>query len=211
MSKGGTDDQTTCAYRTLSQLPGGVKTPIDRFSHAPILRVGSIPTVLRSMQLLMNCSRFSRCLLSAAAGVYLLLAGCASDGEFGGRTAVVIYNEKAEDILDATARVFAKSGFSTASRTKNSAMFERTGSAMQNAAYRTWMGGKMWEQAEVTVEPYAKGAHLVWVDAKLVQNKDEEFFKHEHKMSRRARKPYQEMLNQVASDLSGVPMVSDDS
>ena len=160
----------------------------------------------------MNNFGFLRYLPAALALCTLaLFTGCASNDEFGGRTAVVVYNEKTEDILDATARVFINNGFTTGKRTKNSAMFERTGSAMQNAAYGTWMGGKMWEQAEVTIEPYAKGAHLVWVEARLVQNKEDEFFKNEHKMSKRARKPYQEMLNQVASDLSGVPMMSDDS
>lgn len=144
------------------------------------------------------------------AAVWLLVsAGCASKGEFGGRTAVVIYNEQADAILDAASKEFVSKGFGVAKREKDTAVYERAGTAVQNAAYGTWMGGTMWERATVTVEPYARGAHLLAVQVSLLQNKDDEFFKEEHKMSRRARKPFQEMLDRIASDLSGVPLAPD--
>jgi hypothetical protein len=133
--------------------------------------------------------------------------GCASDGEFGDRTAVLIYNQKSETIIETTTQVFVRNGYTPVTVNDDDAVYERKGTTAQNMAYGSWMSGKVTEQATVTVEPYAKGAKLLIVKAELLSNKDDDFFREEKKMSRRARKPFQEMINQVADMLGGFPTV----
>jgi len=144
----------------------------------------------------------------AAVGLFLA-PGCATDGEFGDRTAVVIYNQEPERIMEVTTRVFASRGYGEKSASDEGAVYVRAGSSMQNLAYGSWMSGKVREEATVTVEYYAPGAHMLSADVKLVENPDDEFFREDRKMSKRARVPFQEMLDEVAAILSGTPASSD--
>ena len=147
--------------------------------------------------------------LLVVTGVTCLLftGGCATDGEFGDRTAVVIYNQEPEKIIDATTQVFSSKGFNKTSSSDTEVVFERKGTLMQNMAYGSWMEGSIWEKATLIVEPYGKGASLLEAKVDRVSNKNDEFFAETKSLSKRARKPYQEILDQIANMLSGFPAV----
>jgi len=143
------------------------------------------------------------------AGGLLFNGGCATTGEFGDRTAVVVYNQKPEKIIDVSTQVFVSQGFSTISSSEEEAVYERKGTTMQNMAYGSWMEGGIWEKATLKVEPYGQGSSLLEAKIVRVSNKNDDFFAESKPMSKRARKPFQELLNKIASQLNGMPPVND--
>jgi hypothetical protein len=147
-----------------------------------------------------------RNLFTAAAMVALMFTvGCATPGEFGDRTVVVIYNQEPEKIIEATTHKFTSVGFTTLTTDDNEGVYERTGSTMQNLAYGSWMEGSIWEKATLTVEPYGNGASLLEAKVDRISNKNDEFFMDKKALSKRQRKPFQEMLDQIATELNGFP------
>jgi len=147
--------------------------------------------------------------VTAVAACLLFNGGCATTGEFGDRTVVVIYNQKTEKIIAATTGVFLSQGFVKRSETKTQAVFDREGTSMQNFAYGSWMEGNIWEKVTVSVEPYGKGANLLEAKVQRVSNKNDDFFSESKTLSKRARKPFQGMLDQIANQLGGIPMAED--
>lgn len=147
----------------------------------------------------------------AVAACLLFASGCASTGEFGDRTVVVIYNQKPERIIGATTEAFVSQGFVRTYDSDAEAVFERKGSTMQNLAYGSWMEGSIWERATLTIEPYGKGASLLEAKVERISNKNDDFFTDKKQMSKRARKPFQEMLDQIAEKLNGFPTGNNDA
>jgi hypothetical protein len=147
--------------------------------------------------------------VAVAAGL-MFASGCASPGEFGDRTVVVIYNQKPEAIIGATTETFVNQGFTRTYDSDDEAVFERKGTTMQNLAYGSWMEGSIWERATLTVEPYRTGASLLEAKVERISNKNDDFFTDKKQLSKRARKPFQEMLDQIAFKLNGFPAGTND-
>lgn len=128
--------------------------------------------------------------------------GCATDkGPFGDRTAVLILQHKPKEILDATTAVFTAKGFEVAKTTKTEAVFERKAGTWQAMAWGGWNGMEAWERATVEVKDYGGGDYILEADVKLVNDKGDHFFEDTRALSKRARKPYQEMLDEVQKKL----------
>lgn len=137
-----------------------------------------------------------------ALAVLALASGCATDkGPFGDRTAVLILQHKPKEILDATTAVFTAKGFELAKTTMTEAVFERKAGAWQAMAWGGWSGMEAWERATVSVKDYGGGDYILEADIKLVNDKGDHFFEDTRTMSKRARKPYQEMLDEVQKSL----------
>lgn len=141
-----------------------------------------------------------------ALALITLVSGCATNnGPFGDRTAVLILNHTPKQILDATATQFQSKGFELKSLTKREAVFERKAGSLQAMAWGGWDGKSAWERADVTVSEYGGGAYLLEADVNLIGDKGDAFFEDKKPMSHRARKPYQEILNEVQKQLQGPP------
>lgn len=153
---------------------------------------------------MINISKsISLCLL-VLAGV--CLSGCAtSDSGFGSRTAVVINNRTPQEIKDKTLEVFREKLFDVKSSSKSEIVFERAGSAWQDVTWGSWYGGGVWERATVRIQDYGDGAYMVDAQVKLVRDNTDDFFEDSQTLGRRARKPYQELLNEVKARLNGPP------
>ncbi|GEM_PF-2237782 len=148
-------------------------------------------------------------LVAALSASLLFVGGCATPSEFGDRTVVLIHNQEPETIIETTTQVFIGNGFTKVGSTDTEGVYERRGTTMQNMAYGSWMEGAIWEKATVTVEPYGKGASLLEAKVDRISNKNDEFFAEKKAMPKRARKPFQEMLDQIATQLNGIPVTSD--
>jgi hypothetical protein len=135
-----------------------------------------------------------------------LAPGCASNkSEFGDRTAVMIRNRTPKEIIDSTIVVFQEKGFQVKISTKTEAIFERKGSEWQAATWGGWSGTGVWERATVRLSDYGAGAYLLEANVEIIGDKGDAFMEDSRPLPRRARKPYQEMLNDVQGRLQGPP------
>ncbi|HAV60819.1 MAG TPA: hypothetical protein DCY13_00445 [Verrucomicrobiales bacterium] len=135
-----------------------------------------------------------------------LAAGCAtSDSGFGSRTAVVVNNRTPKEIMDTTLAVFREKEFEVKSSTKREVVFEKKGSTWQDVTWGGWYGDGVWERADIRIIDYGGGAYMIEAKVRLVRDRSEEFFEDSQRLGRRARKPYQELLNEVKARLEGPP------
>lgn len=142
---------------------------------------------------------FSVCLASA---LVIMASGCATkDRPFGDRTAVLILHHTPKEILDASATVFASRNFEIKSVGKKDAVFERKAGSLQSLAWGGWHAGSSWERATLHVSDYGGDAFLLVAEVNVVSDKGDAFFEDKHSLSRRALKPYQEMLDEVQRNL----------
>ena len=152
----------------------------------------------------MNIIRKLSILLALA--VSALGSGCASNkSPYGDRTAVLIKNRAPKEIIESTITVFQEKGFEVKISTKTDAIFERKGNEWQAATWGGWSGGGVWERATVRLSDYGAGAYLLEVDVKIIGDKGDAFMEDSRPLPRRARKPYQEMLNAVQVRMQGPP------
>jgi len=143
---------------------------------------------------------------SLAMALILLASGCASDkGAFGDRTAVLIHQRTPKEIVATTIDVFKEKNFELKTSSKLEVVFELKGSNWETVTWGGWDGKGVWQRATVKVIDYGAGDYLLEADVKLIGDKGDEFFEDSRNLPRRARKPYQELLNEVQARLQGPP------
>lgn len=148
----------------------------------------------------------SRCLLIA---LLALAAGCASDtGGYGNRTAILIQNHTPKTIIDTAIAVFEEKEFTVKTSGKTELVVEQKSSAWRTVTWGGWSGDGVWERAHLRVTDYGAGAHLLEADVKMISDKGDEFFEDSQRITRRAHKPYQELLNEVQRRLAALPATS---
>jgi hypothetical protein len=170
----------------------------------PIVGAGSPGhPCLRGRQFMTFNHKLFLCLAGALIG---LTFGCATnDQPFGDRTVVLIHNRSPKEIIATTTAVFKEKSFELKSSGKTDAVFEIKGDAWESLTWGGWDGGGTWQRAHVQISDYGAGDYLVEVNVDLVSGKGDAFFEDKHPITRRARKPYQEMLNEVQKRLQAPP------
>jgi len=148
--------------------------------------------------------------LAAALG---LLTGCSTTAEktdgpdLGRRTAVVIKGRTRQEIMDMTLKVFGEKEYQVKTSGKAEAIFERKGSAMQEATWGGWNtgGGGVWERVTVKISDFDASSQLVEASVKLILDKGDSIFEETRDLPRRQQRPHREILNEVKARLQGPP------
>jgi hypothetical protein len=141
--------------------------------------------------------------------VLALAAGCASDtGGHGNRTAVLIQNHTPKEIIDTAIVVFEEKEFTVKSSGKMEVVVEQKSSTWQELTWGAWSSDGVWERAYLRITDYGAGAYLLEADVKMIRDRGQEFFEDAQRVSRRAHKPYQELLNEVLRRLAALPATS---
>jgi hypothetical protein len=133
----------------------------------------------------------------------LLTTGCGSMGQpaSSGIASVEITNRTPDQIRDATLSVFREKGFTLGPSTPNELVFEQEGSKMDQVAYGNWMGGKVYIRAKVAIVPVVEGRYRLQCTPGMVRDKGDSFFEEDVKLANIRRRPYQDLLDQVAKRL----------
>ncbi|HSH17410.1 MAG TPA: hypothetical protein VLD18_15330 [Verrucomicrobiae bacterium] len=135
-----------------------------------------------------------------------LAAGCASDGGgYGNRTAVLIQNHTPKEIIDTAIAVFEAKEFTVKTSGKMEVVVEQKSSGWKDVTWGGWSGDGVWERAHLRVMDYGAGAYLLEADVRMISDKGDEFFEDSQRITRRAHKPYQELLNEVQRRLAALP------
>lgn len=138
--------------------------------------------------------------------VLALASGCASDGGgHGNRTAVLIQNHTPKAIIDTAIAVFEEQEFTVKSSGKLEVVVEQRSGAWQELTWGAWSSDGVWERAQLRITDYGAGAYLLAADVKMIRDRGQEFFEDAQRVSRRAHKPYQELLNEVQRRLAALP------
>ena len=133
----------------------------------------------------------------------LSLAGCQSSKQPGSMShaAVQIQGQSPANIRQATTAVFTENGFARTAATDESMVFERPGSRRDALKWGGWAGAGVTMRVKVAVTQMVNGRYLETADVYAVQNSDDPFFRTESRVALANRRPYQDLLDQVAKRL----------
>ena len=131
------------------------------------------------------------------------LTGCQSPSEGKKRFAsVTIPKSSPEEVVRTTVEVFKADGYRDLVATPEDMVFEKTGTAWNNAAYGGWTDSKpVTVRIRAGVEPQPNGDQKLWCEAYMVADAGVALFEEQHKLTSVRRGPYQSLLNQVAERL----------
>jgi hypothetical protein len=133
----------------------------------------------------------------------LLVSACQSAHEPGGTSHAVvqIQNHPLEEIQKATAEVFGAEGYAERSRSAEMMVFDRAGSRRDAAKYGGWSGEGVTMRVRVGFTALAGGNYRLQADATAVQDAGDPFFADESRAMMLNRRPYQQLLDKVATRL----------
>lgn len=106
-----------------------------------------------------------------------------------------------EEIQKATAEVFGAEGYSERGRSAEMMVFDRAGSRRDAAKYGGWYGEGVTMRVRVGFTSLAGGNYRLQADASAVQDAGDPFFADESRAMMLNRRPYQNLLNEVANRL----------
>lgn len=142
-------------------------------------------------------------LYAAGLAGLLLASACQSAHEPGGTSHAVtqVSGRSLEEIQKATAEVFGAEGYVEQSRTAEMMVFDRAGSRRDAAKYGGWAGEGVTMRVRVGYTALAGGNYRLQADASAVQDASDPFFADESRAMMLNRRPYQKLLDEVASRL----------
>ena len=112
---------------------------------------------------------------------------------------VVIHYNTPGQIRKVVSDVFRENGYTAVDVGLPAGLFEKKGSKWDNFAYGDWMGS-IWIRVQVSVVPVAEATFRLQCRAYYLEDRGETT-EEEVKMAHIPKRPYQEMLNQVAKRL----------
>ncbi|HOX59155.1 MAG TPA: hypothetical protein P5205_18380 [Candidatus Paceibacterota bacterium] len=115
---------------------------------------------------------------------------------------VEIRGQPPERVSDVTSEVFHDHGYKVTRRTWASLCFEKEGTAMNNLAYGNWMGQRVWVRVRVSVGEALPGTCQLKCEAFFLRNRGEPL-EEEIRIGKLHKGQYQELLNEVATRISG--------
>lgn len=129
--------------------------------------------------------------------------GCRSAGEPGdiNHAAVQIHGRSLQQIQEATADVFQQNGYTQTGRDNWMMVFVRPGTQRDALKYGGWSGDGVTIRVRVEFAPDTAESYWVKANAYAEQNSKDPFFRDESRSLMLNRRPYQNLLNQVAKTL----------
>ena len=130
----------------------------------------------------------------------VLLVGCQSAKQPGSMShaAVQVKGHSLEDIRQTTTAVFREAGYSLVATSLQEMVFDRPGSRRDAAKWGGWSEEGVTMRVKAGLSKMTDGSYLLEADAYAVQNSDDEFFRTERRNVLLNRRPYQELLDEVA-------------
>ena len=131
------------------------------------------------------------------------LVSCQSAKQPGSTShaSVRIPGRSVAQIQQTTTAVFREAGYALALARPEEMIFERPGSRLDAAKWGGWMGEGVIMRVKVRLSEAPNGGHLLQADAYAVENSTDPFFRTESRNMLLNRRPYQKLLNEVASRL----------
>lgn len=141
--------------------------------------------------------------LLAGMAFILMTGGCQSpSGSKRHLASVVIAKHTPAEIQEAAIAVFRADGYHDIAPSPEAMVFEKEGTAWNQAAYGGWTDGKrVTVRVRAGVESQPDGTNRLWCDAYMVGDSGHPLFEEEHKLTSVRRGPYQSLLDQVAERL----------
>ena len=132
-----------------------------------------------------------------------LLCGCQSTKQPGSQShaSVQLNNRPLSEVQATTATVFREDGYRLAFSSAEEMVFERVGSRADALKWGGWTGNGVIMRVKVKFNALGESAYLLQADAYAVQNSDDPFFQTESRNILLNRRPYQQLLNEVAKRL----------
>lgn len=148
---------------------------------------------------------FSRGAVLLCSVLLWFVAGCgATKPASASFASVIISGQEPETITKATVAVFQEDGYS-AKAADGQLIFEKEASRMTNVAYEGLVGSHYGAQTLVRVKvslvDLGAGAHRLQCQAYIVKDASDAFFTEEQKLANMRSRPYQNLLDEVASRL----------
>ena len=149
--------------------------------------------------------RSARVVVLLSALLMLFGAGCGATKPASASFASVIIREQEPEVISKTAvAVFQEDGYK-ASSAGGQLIFEKEASRMTNVAYEGLVGSHYGAQTLVRVKvslvDLGAGAHRLQCQAFVVKDAGDSFFAEEQKLTNVRSRPYQNLLDEVASRL----------
>jgi len=144
----------------------------------------------------------------ALTSLLLLFAGvgCQSVGGGGSFASVKIKRHTTEDIVAATAQVFAEDGYRGSRTGSGQMVFEKLASGATSVSREGLVGAAYGAQTinrvRVDITPSGEGEHLLECKAFMVTGGSDPFFQNEVPLTGLRSRPYQSLLNKVAKKLN---------
>lgn len=138
-------------------------------------------------------------------GLLLFITGCgATKPASASFASVIISGQEPEAITKTTVAVFQEDGYA-ASAADGQLIFDKEASRMTNVAYEGLVGSHYGAQTLVRVKvslvDLGAGAHRLQCQAYVVKDAGDAFFAEEQKLANVRSRPYQNLLDEVASRL----------
>ena len=115
---------------------------------------------------------------------------------------VVIKGRMGAETRAATVAVFQEDGYTPLGVGMTEFVFQKEGSKMNKVAYGNWVGGPaVYVRVKVQLVVVSPGVDRLQCKAYMVRNQGDSFFEEDIKLSNVHRRPYQDLLNQVAKRL----------
>jgi hypothetical protein len=135
--------------------------------------------------------------------VLLLSSACQSAHEPGGTSHAVkqIQGRSLEEIQKTTAEVFGAEGYTERGRNPEMMVFDRAGSRRDAAKYGGWSGEGVTMRVRVGFTGLAGGNYRLQADATAVEDAGDPLFEDESRAMTLNRRPYQNLLDEVAKRL----------
>lgn len=149
----------------------------------------------------MNAFRQGKILLALAA--VALVAGCqTSTPRSASFASVVIKDKSSAEISVTTVAVFTADGYHALASAGNELLFEKEGTSGDEIAYGSWLGdGHVMKRVRARVVSTAPGQHRLECEAFIVRHAEDPMFREEIRLKSIRARPYQKLLDEVASRL----------
>ena len=137
----------------------------------------------------------------------LLLMGCQTGKPASASFASVnISGKSSDEICRSTAKVFQEDGYRASVLTPASMVFEREGTQGQSLAYSglvdTYYGAVTLVRVRAQLVDLGEGTYRLKCQAFMVRNAGDSFFEDESRLLNIRSRPYQELLDKVAKNVS---------
>jgi len=131
------------------------------------------------------------------------LVGCQSSKQPGSMShaSVQIRGRSLAEIQQTTTAVFHGEGYALGRSTSEEMVFDRPGTRRDALKWGGWSGQGVTMRVKVSMSGTLEGGYLLGATAYAVENSDDDFFRTENRTVLLDRRPYQKLLDEVASRL----------
>jgi hypothetical protein len=132
-----------------------------------------------------------------------VLCGCQSAKQPGSQShaSVQLNHHPLAEVQSTTAAVFREEGYRQTFTSAEEMIFERLGSRADALKWGGWSGAGVTMRVKVKINALGESSYLLQADAYAVQNSSDPFFQTESRNILLNRRPYQQLLNEVAKRL----------